>query len=73
MQPRAIGLDLYRDIPYEPGHEELKAQLAKDNAIAITKLPDAETMGVPPPPTVPKKESVLMTWRSTQMALCGGI
>jgi len=55
MQPRAIGLDLYRDIPYEPGHEELKAQLAKDNAIAITKLPDGENIGVPPPPTVPKE------------------
>ena len=23
MQPRAIGLDIYRDLPYEPGHKEL--------------------------------------------------
>jgi adenylate cyclase len=23
MQPRAIGLDIYRDLPVEPGHEKL--------------------------------------------------
>lgn len=28
-QPRAIGLDIYRDIPVEPGNKELMAQLKK--------------------------------------------
>ncbi|MBD2314016.1 adenylate/guanylate cyclase domain-containing protein [Desertifilum sp. FACHB-1129] len=53
MQPRVIGLDLYRDVRYEPGHEELRAALQAENVIAITKLPDPETIGVPAPPGVP--------------------
>lgn len=52
MQPRVIGLDLYRDIRYEPGHEELQVQLQAKNVVAITKLPDSETMGVAPPPGI---------------------
>lgn len=52
-QPQVIGLDLYRDIPHEPGHQQLLAQLAQPNLIAITKLPDSEDLGVAPPPRVP--------------------
>ncbi|OCQ95976.1 diguanylate cyclase [Oscillatoriales cyanobacterium USR001] len=52
-QPKAIGLDIYRDVPQEPGHKELQTQLQASNIIAITKFNDAETMGVPPPPGVP--------------------
>lgn len=55
FQPAVIGLDLYRDIPYEPGNEKIQAQLQADNIIAITKLADAETIAVPPPPNVPDK------------------
>ncbi len=52
-QPRAIGLDLYRDLPQEPGHQELLAQLKAPNIVAITKLSDSENRGVPAPPGVP--------------------
>lgn len=50
MQPAAIGLDLYRDIPIEPGHNELVAQLKQPNVIAIQNI-DSIT-GTPAPPEV---------------------
>ncbi|PSN17830.1 diguanylate cyclase [filamentous cyanobacterium CCP5] len=46
--PKVVGLDIYRDIPQEPGHQELLAQLAADNLIAIETVGGAEA-----PPTVP--------------------
>lgn len=50
-QPKVIGLDLYRDIPVEPGHEKLMAQLKKSNVIAIRNI---DTLNGPPaPPSVP--------------------
>lgn len=52
-QPRAIGLDIYRDVPQTPGTEELTKQLKAPNIIAITKLGDSEDIGVPPPPGMP--------------------
>jgi diguanylate cyclase (GGDEF)-like protein len=52
-QPKVIGLDIYRDLPQEPGHKELQTQLEAPNMIAITKFKDAESVGVPPPPGVP--------------------
>lgn len=54
-RPRVIGLDLYRDFPYEPGHAELVKQLQQPNVIAITKLADTEDIGVPPPASVPSE------------------
>ena len=51
-QPRVIGLDLYRDISYPPGHEALVKQLQADNVIAITKIDDSDNQGVLPPPSV---------------------
>jgi len=51
--PKVIGLDLYRDLPQEPGHKELLARLKAPNAVAIAKLSDAESPGVPAPPGVP--------------------
>ena len=51
LEPHVIGLDLYRDIRYEPGHQQLVEQLKSPKIIAIKKLGDTE--GVPPPPTVP--------------------
>jgi adenylate cyclase len=51
LNPRVIGLDLYRDIPVPPGHEQLIAQLQQPNLIAIQNL---DTLaGTPPPPSVP--------------------
>jgi CHASE2 domain-containing sensor protein len=52
-QPRVIGLDLYRDLPQEPGNRDLALQLHQPNVIVITKIPDAEELGVLPPPDVP--------------------
>lgn len=52
-QPRVIGLDLYRSNFKPPGQEELKAQLAAQNLIAIMNVgSDPEVGEVPPPPTV---------------------
>ena len=46
--PKVLGLDIYRDIPQEPGHATLREQLNAPNLIAI------ETVGsIPGPPGVP--------------------
>lgn len=55
-QPRAIGLDIYRDFPVEPEYAELATRLRQSqNLIAVCKCsdPDADPDGVPPPPEVP--------------------
>ena len=52
-QPKAIGLDLYRDLPQQPGHQELLTQLKAPNVVAIAKLSDSESPGVPGPPGIP--------------------
>ncbi|MEO0540848.1 MAG: EAL domain-containing protein [Cyanobacteria bacterium P01_A01_bin.105] len=44
--PRAIGIDLHRDIAYPPGHDALARQLKAQNVFAIESLID----GIPPPP-----------------------
>lgn len=54
-KPRVIGMDLYRDLPQEPGNKALMQQLQAANVIAITKLPDPDNLGVPPPPGVPEE------------------
>ncbi|MCT7956442.1 CHASE2 domain-containing protein [Laspinema palackyanum] len=48
-QPIAIGLDIVRDIPTEPGHQELLAQLQQPNVIAITTLGNEEKQRVSAP------------------------
>ena len=53
FQPSVIGLDLYRDLPQEPGNAALTKQLQRSNVIAITKVQDADDLGVAPPPSVP--------------------
>lgn len=50
-QPRAIGLDIYRDIPVEPGNKELMAQLKKTNVIAIRNID-----GTAAPPDIAPKQ-----------------
>ncbi|WP_293330802.1 EAL domain-containing protein [Microcoleus sp. CAWBG58] len=52
--PKVIGLDLYRDLPQPPGHEELLAKLKAPNIVAIAKMSDAESPGVPAPPGIPR-------------------
>lgn len=58
-KPRAIGLDLYRDLPVEPGHGELlKAYKSIPNLIGIEQLADQNNVGVPPPPELSHLNSV---------------
>jgi diguanylate cyclase (GGDEF)-like protein len=52
-QPKVIGLDLYRDLPQEPGHRELLAKLKAPNVVAIAELSDSERPGVSAPPGIP--------------------
>lgn len=47
--PRVIGMDLYRELPQEPGHAELMQQLQRTGTIAIMKFGDRGTIEIPPP------------------------
>lgn len=50
-QPRAIGLDIYRDLPVEPGHAELlKVYRETPNLFGIEQMKDRDSAGIPPPP-----------------------
>lgn len=53
-KPRAVGLDIFRDIPVSPGHERLGEVLKGDRRIiGVMKFGDE---GVPPPPELTEKE-----------------
>lgn len=54
LKPQVIGLDLYRDIPYEPGHQQLAAQLRAGNIIAIKNISDTHSQGVSSPSSIPE-------------------
>jgi adenylate cyclase len=48
--PRAIGLDMYRDVPVPPGTEALNAALARERrVVAVTKFAEGASTGVRPP------------------------
>jgi len=55
-QPAVIGLDIYRDLPEEPGNAELTTTLQlADNIIAVCKSGNGDKdRGVAPPPVVPE-------------------
>jgi CHASE2 domain-containing sensor protein/serine/threonine protein kinase len=56
-QPRVIGLDLYRDLPVPPGHDELVKYLKKtDRLVAICQLSDSNSLGVAPPKALSPKQ-----------------
>ncbi|MBF2098736.1 MAG: CHASE2 domain-containing protein [Gloeomargaritaceae cyanobacterium C42_A2020_066] len=56
LQPRVIGLDIYRDIKHEPGHARLAAQFrANPRLVAVCKREDKQDRGVPPPPSIPRE------------------
>jgi len=54
-QPRAIGLDIYRDIPQDPGRSDLLAHLeTSEKTIAICKFDEGDAdIGIGPPPGMP--------------------
>ncbi|MGK7872045.1 MAG: CHASE2 domain-containing protein [Xenococcaceae cyanobacterium] len=60
MKPRAIGLDVYRDLPAEPGHQELVQVFeSTDNLIGIEKvIGESKWEVVAPPPALKAKEQV---------------
>jgi len=58
-QPRAIGLDIYRDLPVEPGHQEfITISQTIPNLIGIEKLKDTRSFGVAPPPILNQRQQV---------------
>lgn len=60
MNPRAIGLDIYRDLPFEPGHSQLvRIFETTDNLIGIEKvIGDQFFSTVGPPPVLAEKGQV---------------
>ncbi len=55
QNPKVIGLDIYRDLPVEPGHGALMARLRTSNKIVVvTKIPGVNDPGVPPPSGMPE-------------------
>ena len=53
-QPAAIGLDLYRDIPVEPGRQDLLTQLKQPNLFAIQSIDTYA--GAAAPPGIPPEQ-----------------
>ncbi|TLY17209.1 MAG: CHASE2 domain-containing protein, partial [Nitrospirae bacterium] len=61
-RPRAIGLDIYRDIEVPPGREKLDALLAKHHHIVVvTKVGGGEAPTIPPPPVLNGTEQIGFT------------
>ncbi|WP_017715158.1 CHASE2 domain-containing protein [Kamptonema formosum] len=60
QQPRAIGLDVYRDLPVPPGHQELvKVFQSSPNIIGIEKVVgDIYGAAVSPPPELLRRNQV---------------
>ncbi len=52
----AIGLDMYREIPYEPGTEALTSQLQQPNVIVINELNDFDKDFIPAPQASPPEQ-----------------
>lgn len=59
-KPRAIGLDIYRDLPVEPGHQDLvRIFNSTPNLIGIQKVVgDSRREAIPPPPALKAKGQV---------------
>lgn len=53
-EPAVMGLDMYRDIPHDPGNAELSTLLQKsDRIVPVCKISETNDPGISPPPTVP--------------------
>ncbi|MEG5175262.1 adenylate/guanylate cyclase domain-containing protein [Microcoleus sp. B3-D7] len=55
LEPTAIGIDMLRTTPYEPGNAELVTQWKNPKVIPITFIGSSESERVPPPPNIPDK------------------
>jgi CHASE2 domain-containing sensor protein/CheY-like chemotaxis protein/nitrogen-specific signal transduction histidine kinase len=58
QQPAAIGLDLYRDLPVEPGHEKLMEVMKNTPSLIGVKKVAGDK--VAPPPTLAKLDRVAL-------------
>jgi len=60
QQPKAIGLDIFRDIPVEPGHQELvKVFESTPNLIGIEKVVEDDSgFVIAPPPELSERGQV---------------
>lgn len=57
--PRVVGLDIYRDLPVEPGSVQLRRAFSQyENLIGIEKLPDKYSIGVQPPEVLAEREQI---------------
>lgn len=54
-KPKVIGIDLFRNIPYEPGHQELVKQFQTPNIISILYIGNNEAERISEFPGLPKK------------------
>jgi CHASE2 domain-containing sensor protein/tRNA A-37 threonylcarbamoyl transferase component Bud32 len=54
--PRTIGMDLYRELPQEPGHAELMQELQQTGTIAIMQFGDRGTIEIPAPSGLPPEQ-----------------
>lgn len=58
-QPRAVGVDLYRDVPVPPGTEALAALLAAEpRVVMIQRFGGDGLLSVPPPPGLEGSERI---------------
>ena len=58
-EPTAIGLDIYRDIPVQPGHEQLQQTLQNhENIVAIEKFGGDKFTSIPGPPVLQGTEQL---------------
>ncbi|OZH54279.1 diguanylate cyclase [Hydrocoleum sp. CS-953] len=59
LQPRAIGLDIYRDLPQEPGYKNLVTALENiPNIIGIEKIGIDNNLGIKAPTILEQKQQV---------------
>ncbi|MBE7381637.1 MAG: CHASE2 domain-containing protein [Leptolyngbya sp. SIO1E4] len=55
--PRAVGLDIFRDVPIGEGHEALLKQIqTNDQVVPVCKISSPDTPGVPPPSGTPETQ-----------------
>jgi len=55
LEPTAIGMDIIRDIPYEPGNAELATQLKNPKVFPITFIGYSKYDRVQAPPNIPEQ------------------
>lgn len=55
--PRAVGLDIFRDIPFGKGQAALINQIQTDErVVSVCRLNSVAVPGVPPPPNIPETQ-----------------